>query len=222
MTQINNLKKEQTILKQVLSLLNDNIEGKDDIKILLNHYIYTNDTVIKEAEKPKLSPDEENLIKYRKLEKDLIKARNEAYGYFRKSAGDWGGRDKLTPEQKIKHNELEKIEDDIRKEIKRMEENELNKPKTIKIGNKSYMVANSYGSNRGWGEPDRCIIVGETDKMYKLQFVSSKYDHSDSYQTSYYHYEYPTELKDKFTNKKKENIKVLKIYEKDTYETLCS
>jgi len=219
MTQIEKLKKEQTILKQVLSLLNDNIEGKDDIKILLNHYIYTNGTVIKEAEKPKLTPDEENLIKYRKLEKDYIKARNEAHGYFRKSAGDWGGRDKLTPEQKIKLNELEKIENDIRNEITRMEENELNKPKTVKIGNKSYMVANSYG--RDWGT-DRCIIVGETDKMYKLQFVSSKYDHSDSYQTSYYHYEYPTELKDKFTNKKKENIKVLKIYEKDTYETLLN
>jgi hypothetical protein len=176
---------------------------------------------IEELKTPPLSEDEKNLIKYRQLQKDFNKARNEDYGYFRKCVGDWGGRDKLTPEQVIKLKDLEKITDDIRKEIKRMEENELNKDKTVKIGNKIYIVAESYGSNRGWGKPDRCIIVGETDKMYKIQFVESKFDGWDKQQTSHYHYEYPTELKDKFSNKGKKTVKPMKIYEKDTYETLC-
>jgi len=214
------LKNEQTTLKQVLSLLNNNVQGKNDLKILLNHYIYTNDGIIKEAEKHKLTPDEENLLKYRQLEKDFIKARNEAYGYFRKSVGDFGGRSNMTPEQIIKHNELEKIEDDIRKEIKRMEENELNKSKEVKINNKIYKVVKVY-SGRGWGRADRAIIVGETSKMYKLQFIGTKFTGSDKQQTSYYKYEYPTTLNEKFATRAKDNVKELKIYENDTYETLC-
>jgi len=225
MTQIEKLKKEQMYLKEVRGILNDRLEDKVDMIILVNKYISENFNAIKDAEelekKPKLTPDEENLIKYRKLKEDFEKARDNRYGYYRKCAGDWGGFDKLTPEQKIKHNELEKIEDDIRKEIKRMEENELNKPKTIKINNKSYIVANAYESHRGWGPRYRCIIVGETEKMYKIQFVRSKFDRLDSAQTSYYHYEYPTTINDKLATKGKNRVKEIKIYEEDTYERLC-
>jgi len=214
------LRNEQTTLKQVLSLLNNNVQGKDDIKILLNGYIYKNSIVIKEAEKPKLTPDEDNLLKYRQLQKDFIKARNEDNAYFRKSVGNFGGRDNLTPEQVIKHNELEKITDDIRKEMKRMEENELNKPKEIKINNKIYKVVNVY-SGRGWGRADRAIIVGETSKMYKLQFIETKFQGWDNNQTSKYTYEYPKTLNDKFATRGKENVKEIKMYEIDEYEQLC-
>jgi len=209
----------ENLVKAKLLLNDTNISWV--VSQIIDKEITTIKERIEELNKPPLSEDEKNLIKYRKLEKDFNKARNEDYAYFRKCAGDWGGMDKLTPEQKEIKRQMEEITDDFRKEIKRMEENELNKPKTVKIGNKSYIVANSYGSNRGWGQPDRCIIVGETDKMYKIQFVPSKFDGWDSQQTSHYHYEYPTELKDKFTNKGKKTVKQIMIYEKDTYETLC-
>jgi len=211
------LKNEQITLKEVLSLLNQKITGKDDIKILLNHYIYSNDTKIIEMEKAKLTPDEENLLKYRELQKEYQKADNIQTKYFREHSGN-RGIDNFNQEQTLKYAELEKITNDIYNKQKHLRENELNKQKEVKIGDKKYKVVRVPTGS--WSS-SRAIITGETAKMYKLQFIEEKYLKMDSQQTSYYKYDYPKTLNTKFASKAKDGVSVVKIYEDDTFERLC-
>lgn len=224
------IKKEQTTLKEVLTLLNDNIKGKDDVKILLKKYIYQNsktiyiyEETIKDAEKAakeeaekKVLPQDENLVKYRQLEKEFLIARNNISKFFSEVGYD---NDNFSPEQKIKCEELKKIESDISKKIEHLRENELNKPKVLKIGDKTYQVIQIY---TGYRTGPRAIIVGETAKMYKLQLIGTSSLGLDHNQTSKYKYDYPTAITDNIIIKGKKSVSLIKMYDEDTYETLCS
>ena len=198
------LKEERNNLKLV-------IEEKRKLKAIIKAEIEIEEKKIK---KP-INIDDENLEKYKNLVKEYEEASKKSDKFFYEKKSLHGGLDSLSPEDRIIHDEQISKQNELYRKYKKMEENELNKPKEITINNKKYKVCQTYESYL----PERAIIVGETDKMYKLQYIKSKCIGYDEYQSSYYIYDYPKSLENKLKNKKKDSVKILKMYESDEYYT---
>jgi len=187
------------------------IEEKRKLKAIIKAEIE-----VKEKNKP-INIDVENLEKYNNLVKEYKEASKKEDKFFYEKKSLHGGIDSLSPEDLIIYNGLKNKKNELYDKYKKMEENELNKPKEITINQKKYKVCKTYSSYR----EDRGIIVGETAKMYQIQYAGTKYIESDEYQTSTYIYEYPKSL-EKSVNKKKNGVTIVKMYESDEYYTYSS
>jgi hypothetical protein len=93
--------------------------------------------------------------------------------------------------------------------LRKLEENDLNIQMEATINNKKYKVCYSFDNHtKRMG-----IIVGETNKFYKIQSIKRKLLGYDAQQTSHYIYELPTEITGKSYKVSKDNIYKFMIYE---------